>query len=88
MFFLHCLSGRDVKFPSAVEIEYTLKDRKYFDQIEKAFNYASKLLLELLMEEKQLIARIKYVIIFFFFSFLRYSPFALSFKKSSPLQKN
>ncbi|XP_064605100.1 gamma-tubulin complex component 2-like [Liolophura sinensis] len=53
------LCGRDVKFPSAVEIEYTLKDRKYFDQIEKAFNYASKLLLQLLMEEKQLIARIK-----------------------------
>ncbi|KAK3086762.1 hypothetical protein FSP39_022926, partial [Pinctada imbricata] len=53
------LCGRDVKCPTAEEILYTLKERKYYDQIEKAYNYASKLLLEMLMEEKELMARIR-----------------------------
>ncbi|KAK3585541.1 hypothetical protein CHS0354_022952 [Potamilus streckersoni] len=55
------LCGQDVKCPNAEEIVFTLKERTYYDQIEKAYNYASKLLLDLLMEEKDLMARIKSV---------------------------
>ena len=54
------LCGRDVKCPSAEEILYTLKERRYFEQIEKAHNYASKELLDL-MEEKELMSRIRSV---------------------------
>jgi len=50
-----------VKCPDAQEIIYTIKERQYFDQIEMAFNYASKLVLDLLMHEKQLMARIRSV---------------------------
>lgn len=53
------ISGRDVKCPSAEEIVYTLKERKYYEQIEKAYNYASKLLLDMLIDEKKLMARIR-----------------------------
>ncbi|CAG2247110.1 GCP2 [Mytilus edulis] len=53
------LCGRDPKFPYAVEMVYTLKERKYYEQIEKAYSYASKLLLDLLMKEKELNSRIK-----------------------------
>jgi gamma-tubulin complex component 2 len=38
---------------------YTLKERRYYEQIEEAYDYASKLLLELLMKEKQLLGRIR-----------------------------
>ncbi|KAL4233344.1 Gamma-tubulin complex component 2 [Mactra antiquata] len=51
--------GRDVKCPNAAEVVYTLKEKKYFEQIEKAYNYASKLLLDLLIDEKELLARIR-----------------------------
>ncbi|KAK2144922.1 hypothetical protein LSH36_719g00006 [Paralvinella palmiformis] len=51
--------GRDVHCPLAEEIVYTLTERKYFEHIENAYNYASKLLLDLLMEEKELLARLK-----------------------------
>ena len=40
---------------------YTLKERKYYEQIEKAYSYASKLLLDLLMKEKELNSRIRYI---------------------------
>ncbi|XP_041354765.1 gamma-tubulin complex component 2-like isoform X2 [Gigantopelta aegis] len=53
------LCGHDVKCPYALEIVYTLKERKYYDQIEKAYSYASKLLLDLLMNEKELMSRIR-----------------------------
>lgn len=53
------LCGRDVQCPSAEEILYTLKERKYYEQIEKAYSYASKLLLNLLMEENELLARLR-----------------------------
>lgn len=53
------LCGRDPKFPNAVEMVYTLKERKYYEQIEKAYSYASKLLLDLLMKEKELNSRIR-----------------------------
>lgn len=53
------LCGRDVKCPYAEEVVYTLKEKKYYDQIEKAYSYASKLLLDLLIDEKELLARIR-----------------------------
>jgi gamma-tubulin complex component 2 len=49
-----------VQCPFAEEIVYTVKERKYYDQIERAYEYSSKLLLELLVEEKELMARIRY----------------------------
>lgn len=51
--------GRDVKCPNAEEVVYTLKEKKYFEHIERAYSYASKLLLDLLIEEKELLARIR-----------------------------
>ncbi|MBN3274830.1 GCP2 protein, partial [Polyodon spathula] len=51
--------GRDVTCPEAKEILYTLKERAYVEQIEKAYNYASKVLLNFLMEEKELVARLR-----------------------------
>ncbi|XP_052809795.1 gamma-tubulin complex component 2-like isoform X2 [Mya arenaria] len=51
--------GRDVKCPNAEEIVYTLKEKKYFEHIERAYGYSSKLLLNLLMDEKELMARIR-----------------------------
>uniref|UniRef100_A0A2C9LH46 Gamma-tubulin complex component n=1 Tax=Biomphalaria glabrata TaxID=6526 RepID=A0A2C9LH46_BIOGL len=53
------LAGRDVNCPFAEELVYTVKERRYYDQIERAYSYASQLLLTLLMEEKQLLARLK-----------------------------
>uniref|UniRef100_A0A3Q4NAJ7 Gamma-tubulin complex component n=1 Tax=Neolamprologus brichardi TaxID=32507 RepID=A0A3Q4NAJ7_NEOBR len=49
--------GRDVTCPDAKEVLYTLKERAYVEQIEKAYNYASKVLLDFLMEEKELVSR-------------------------------
>ncbi|XP_020828724.1 gamma-tubulin complex component 2 isoform X3 [Phascolarctos cinereus] len=51
--------GHDVTCPVAKEIVYTLKERAYVEQIEKAFNYASKVLLDFLMEEKELVAHLR-----------------------------
>lgn len=51
--------GRDVKCPYAEKVMYTLNEKGYFDQIERAYNYASKLLMNLLMEEKELMARLR-----------------------------
>ncbi|XP_059166589.1 gamma-tubulin complex component 2-like isoform X2 [Physella acuta] len=51
--------GRDVKCPFAEELVYTVKERRYYDQIERAYSYASRLLLTLLLEEKELMARLK-----------------------------
>ncbi|XP_040291461.1 gamma-tubulin complex component 2 [Bufo bufo] len=51
--------GHDVTCPDAKEIIYTLKERVYFEQIEKAYNYASKILLDFLMEEKELTAHLR-----------------------------
>lgn len=56
--------GRDVTCPDAKEVLYTLKERAYVEQIEKAYNYASKVLLDFLMEEKELVSRLRFVIIF------------------------
>ncbi|KAM9618522.1 gamma-tubulin complex component 2 isoform 2-T2 [Trichechus inunguis] len=51
--------GHDVTCPVAKEITYTLKERAYVEQIEKAFNYASKVLLDFLMQEKELVAHLR-----------------------------
>ncbi|KAB1270804.1 Gamma-tubulin complex component 2 [Camelus dromedarius] len=51
--------GHDVTCPVAKEVIYTLKERAYVEQIEKAFNYASKVLLDFLMEEKELVAHLR-----------------------------
>ncbi|CAB1311996.1 unnamed protein product [Coregonus sp. 'balchen'] len=51
--------GRDVTCPDAKEILYTLKERAYVEQIEKSYYYASKVLLDFLMEEKELVARLR-----------------------------
>ncbi|KAF7251779.1 Gamma-tubulin complex component 2 [Varanus komodoensis] len=51
--------GHDVTCPLAKEVIYTLKEREYVEQIEKAYNYASKVLLDFLMEEKELVARLR-----------------------------
>ena len=51
--------GRDVTCPEAKEVLYTLKERVYVEQIEKAYNYASKVLLSFLMEEKELVSRLR-----------------------------
>ncbi|EMP37933.1 Gamma-tubulin complex component 2 [Chelonia mydas] len=51
--------GCDVTCPEAKEVIYTLKERAYVEQIEKAYNYASKVLLDFLMEEKELVAHLR-----------------------------
>lgn len=58
--------GRDVTCPDAKEVLYTLKERAYVEQIEKAYNYASKVLLDFLMEEKELVSRLRSVFSFYF----------------------
>jgi len=52
-----------VKCPDAQEILYTIKERQYFEHIEKAYNYASQLLLDLLMNEKHLMARLRFIVV-------------------------
>lgn len=51
--------GQDVTCPDAKEVLYTLKERAYVEQIEKAYYYASKVLLDFLMEEKELVSRLR-----------------------------
>ena len=69
------LLGCDVKCPCAEEIVYSIKERQYYDQIEKAYNFASRLLLDLLMEEKELRARFRYGLTVFIY-IIYYSKFA------------
>ncbi|KAM4034181.1 gamma-tubulin complex component 2 isoform 2-T2 [Anomaloglossus baeobatrachus] len=51
--------GCDVTCPDAKEIIYTLKECAYVEQIEKAYSYASKILMDFLMEEKELITHLR-----------------------------
>uniref|UniRef100_H9GMS9 Gamma-tubulin complex component n=1 Tax=Anolis carolinensis TaxID=28377 RepID=H9GMS9_ANOCA len=51
--------GQNVSCPVAKEVIYTLKEREYVEQIEKAYSYASKVLLDFLMEEKELVAHLR-----------------------------
>ena len=61
-FLMSHSTGRDVRCPSAEEMVYTIKERHYFDQIERAYSYASRLVLDLLMSEHKLVSRLKWVI--------------------------
>ncbi|XP_071785890.1 gamma-tubulin complex component 2-like [Asterias amurensis] len=51
--------GRDPKCPQAEEILYTLKERQYVDHIEHAYQYASKVLLDHIMEDRDLMPRLR-----------------------------
>ena len=53
-------AGQNVQCPNADEIIYTLHEREYVEKIEKAYSYASKTLLDLLMDERALMARLRY----------------------------
>ena len=55
-------AGQNVQCPNADEIIYTLHEREYVEKIEKAYSYASKTLLDLLMDERALMARLRYSI--------------------------
>ncbi|KAG8222679.1 hypothetical protein J437_LFUL015876, partial [Ladona fulva] len=50
-----------VKSPQAEEIVYTIKQRQYVEAIERAYLFASKTLLDLLMEENHLMKRLRSV---------------------------
>jgi len=51
--------GQNVQCPNADEIIYTLHEREYVEKIEKAYSYASKTLLDLLMDDRALMARLR-----------------------------
>lgn len=51
--------GLSIKYPDAREIIYCSKELDYVDQIEKAYEYASRTLLDLLMNEKKLLNRLR-----------------------------
>ncbi|XP_073238459.1 gamma-tubulin complex component 2-like [Porites lutea] len=51
--------GQNVQCPNADEIIYTLHEREYVEKIEKAYSYASKTLLDLLMDDQALMARLR-----------------------------
>ena len=57
--FLNGSKGRDPKCPQAEEILYTLKERQYVDHIEHAYRYASKLLLDHIMDQRELMPRLR-----------------------------
>lgn len=81
-------SGRDVNCPHAADMVYTLKERRYYEQIERAYDFASKLLLELLMKEKELLARIRwgcfFVCVWFFVVLFIEIYVGLSFRNFPP----
>lgn len=51
--------GQNVQCPNADEIIYTLNEREYVEKIEKAYSYASKTLLDLLMDDRALMDRLR-----------------------------
>jgi Spc97 / Spc98 family. len=59
-------AGKNVKSPQAEQIVYTLKERQYVDAIEKAYHFASKTLLQLLMQENDLMGRLRYAIAWYY----------------------
>ena len=48
-----------MRCPFAEEMVYTIKERRYFEQIERAYSYASSLVLQLLLDEQQLLQRLR-----------------------------
>ncbi|XP_022084041.1 gamma-tubulin complex component 2-like [Acanthaster planci] len=51
--------GRDPKCPHAEEILYTLKERQYVEHIERAYQYASKVLLDHILDDRELMPRLR-----------------------------
>ncbi|KYQ93408.1 spindle pole body component 97 [Tieghemostelium lacteum] len=51
--------GPNVKFQEFPPIEFSLHEKDYLERIEEAYEYASSILLSLLMNEKQLLSRLK-----------------------------
>ena len=51
--------GLSIKYPDSKEIVYCLKEHDYVEQIEKAYEDASRTLLDLLMNEKKLLYRLR-----------------------------
>lgn len=66
--------GHDVTCPVAQEILYTLKERAYVEQIEKAFSYASRVLLDFLMQEQELLAHLRYRVLAYFLAQVLVAP--------------
>jgi len=60
--FMFVFTGKNLKYPHADEIVYTIKERQYVEAIEKAYHFASKMLLNLLMQENDLLGRLRYVV--------------------------
>lgn len=53
--------GKSVAVNDAEEIKYTLHEQQYITAIQKAYSFASKSLLELLMKDYDLMGRLKSV---------------------------
>ncbi|KAJ8868461.1 hypothetical protein PR048_029989 [Dryococelus australis] len=53
--------GKNVKMPQDLNIVYTIKERRYIEAINSAYLFASKTLLQLLMEENDLLGRLRSV---------------------------
>ncbi|KAJ8868460.1 hypothetical protein PR048_029988 [Dryococelus australis] len=51
--------GKNVKMPQDLNIVYTIKERRYIEAINSAYLFASKTLLQLLMEENDLLGRLR-----------------------------
>ena len=50
--------GLELNVPNAEELVYSLNDRKYIDQIDQACQHSSRLLIDLLIKEKDIIGRL------------------------------
>lgn len=59
-FFNHYL-GKTVNCPDAKAIVYTMRESQYIECIEPAYHFASKKLLDLLMDDTDLKKRLLYV---------------------------
>lgn len=51
--------GRDITFPDAELLTYSLRERNYTRIIEHAYTFASRAVLDLLMNEMQLMPRLR-----------------------------
>jgi len=51
--------GKEVEYPEAREARYTIQERQYVEQIEKAYGYASKKLLDMMIEEQDLMGYLR-----------------------------
>lgn len=58
---MNVFSGKNITVTDAEEIKYTLREQQYITAIQKAYSFASKSLLELLMKEYDLMGRLKSV---------------------------